>query len=142
MSGTRHASVLARRVLVVDDERHQAAALAALLRLEGVAAMSEHVATAALARALIEPPDAIVLNVKMPGLSGTELLAAVRERYPDLPILLVTGYDAQDPRLVRALTARRVWYLAKPVALPSVIEMLAGAFADHGSPEAVPRSGV
>ena len=86
MPVSRQVCLLAgRRILVVDDEPHQGAALAALLRLEGVAAVSEHVAAAALARTMIEPPDAIMLNVKMPGLSGTEVLAAVRARYPDLP---------------------------------------------------------
>jgi CheY-like chemotaxis protein len=121
-----------RRVLVVDDDAQQAAALAALLRLEGVAASSEHIAAAALARSLIEPPDAIVLNVKMPGISGTELLAALRARYPDLPVLFLTGYEPHDPRLAAALASGSVGYLAKPVEMPRLIEMLGRLFEARG----------
>ena len=129
--------LLARhRVVVVDDDIHQAAALAALLRLEGVAATSEHVAATALARMMIEPPDAIVLNVKMPGVSGTELLAALRVRHPHLPVLLLTGYDAEDPRLATALATRGVSYVAKPVDLPRLFELLARHLADRGPAEA------
>lgn len=118
----------------MDDDPHQAAALASLLRLEGIAATSEHVAEAALARSMIEPPDAAVLNVKMPGVSGIELLALLRARHPGLPVVLWTGYDAHDPRLATALASDRVGYLAKPVALPRLIEVLARLFEDRGSP--------
>lgn len=113
-----------RRVLVIDDDASQASALALLLRLEGLAATSEDVPATALARMMVEPPDAVVLNVKMPGLSGPELLAAVRSRHPALPVLLVTGYDVHDPRLAAALASSGVSYLAKPVDLPGLIEQL------------------
>jgi DNA-binding NtrC family response regulator len=125
-----------RRVVVVDDDVHQASALAALLRLEGVVATSEHVAETALARMMIEPPDAIVLNVKMPGLSGTELLAALRVRHPHLPVLLMTGYEAHDPRLATALATRGVSYVGKPVELSRLCELLALHLGDRGLPEA------
>jgi DNA-binding NtrC family response regulator len=126
--------VARRRVVVVDDDIHQASALAALLRLEGVAATSEHIAATALARMMVEPPDAVVLNVKMPGVSGTELLAALRVRHPHLPVLLMTGYDAQDPRLAAALATCDVSYLAKPVELPRLFELLAQHLDDRGPP--------
>lgn len=126
MSGATSAgSLVGRRVLIVDDDARQAAALASLLQIEGVAATSEDVAAKALARAMVEPPDAIVLNVKMPGLSGTDLLAALHARHPALPVLFLTGYEADDPRLAAALTSRRVSYLAKPAHLPRLLELLA-----------------
>lgn len=125
----------------MDDDRHQAAALASLLQLEGIAATSEHVAAAALARSMIEPPDAMVLNVKMPGVSGTELLAALRVRHPDLPVLLWTGYDVQDPRLAAALASGCVGYLAKPVQLPALIEVLTRLYDERGRPPGVTPAG-
>ncbi|HEX8111654.1 MAG TPA: response regulator [Kofleriaceae bacterium] len=125
----------------MDDDANQAGALAALLQLDGVAAISEHVAAAALARAMIEPPDAIVLNVKMPGVSGTELLAALRARHPDLPVLLLTGYDMHDPRLAAALASGSVGYLAKPVELPRLVEMLGRLFEQRGIPKPVRPEG-
>jgi CheY-like chemotaxis protein len=125
-------SAVRRRILVVDDDAQQAGALATLLRLEGVAAISEHIAAAALAHSLIEPPDAIVLNVKMPGISGTELLAALRAHHPDLPVLFLTGYDAHDPRLATALASSNVGYLAKPVDIPKLIDMLGRLFEAGG----------
>lgn len=118
----------------MDDDANQAGALAALLQLEGIAAISEHVAAAALERTMIEPPDAIVLNVKMPGISGTELLAALRTHHPDLPVLLLTGYDMHDPRLAVALASGSVGYLAKPVELPRLVEILGRLFEQRGTP--------
>lgn len=135
MSGASPGTTLAgRRVVVIDDDASQATTLALLLRLEGVAATAEDVGATALARMMVEPPDAVVLNVKMPGLSGPELLAALRSRYPSLPAMLLTGYEAHDPRLATALASSGVSYLAKPVDLPRLIEQLARLLSDCESP--------
>lgn len=125
MWGGTAGALAGRRVLVIDDDVTQASALALLLQLEGVAASSEDVATRALARMMIEPPDAIVLNVKMPGLSGPQLLSVLRSHYPTLPALLVTGYDIHAPELGTVMASGGVSYLAKPVNLPMLLEQLA-----------------
>ncbi|HEU4729633.1 MAG TPA: response regulator [Kofleriaceae bacterium] len=120
-----------RRIAVIDDEIDQATGLVALLALEGISAVAEHVAPRALARLVAEPPDALVLDVKMPGMSGTELFTLLRERYPELPAVFLTGYEARDPHVEAALTSSRVAHLTKPVHLPDLIEKLVEVLEGH-----------
>jgi CheY-like chemotaxis protein len=120
-----------RQIVVVDDDPHQAVALATLLCSEGIVATSECVPAAALARMEADPPDAIVLDVKMPGLSGTELLAGLRAHHPDLPALLLTGYEWYHPQLAVAMASNHVAHFAKPVDLPKLIETLARLVEDR-----------
>lgn len=119
-----------RNIAVVDDEIDQAAALAALLRLEGIAATDEHVASTALTRFSREPPDAIVIDVKMPGLSGAELLSALRASHPALPAVVLTGFEPDDLRVQRALDSGRVSYLRKPLDLVELLEALSQLLDD------------
>ncbi len=116
--------LVGRRVVVVDDDAAQASALATLLRFEGIVATHENVAAAALARLLVDPSDAVVIDVKMPGLSGTDLLVKLRAKHPTLPAVLLTGYAEHDPRVGGALDLGNVAYLAKPVELQDLLDAL------------------
>lgn len=120
-----------RKVVVIDDEASQAAALATLLCLEGIIASCENVSTTALERISLEPPDAIVLDIKMPRLSGADLLVAARSRDPGLPAVVLTGYQANDPRVEPVLAEDRVVYLQKPVDLSQLLDALARLIADR-----------
>jgi CheY-like chemotaxis protein len=83
--------LLARRILVVDDEPMVRALIARVLTDEGyevVAVANGHAALDA-ARGAQAEFDMIVTNNYMPGLSGPELIARVRQDFPDLPMLHV-----------------------------------------------------
>lgn len=87
-----------RRVLLVDDDALVRASAAASLRLAGFEVVEASGATEALRR-MQEVADlhALVTDYAMPGQSGTELARRARERRPQLPVLLVTGYaDLED----------------------------------------------
>jgi DNA-binding response OmpR family regulator len=128
-------SVLAgRRVLIVDDEPEQADALAWLLREEGIDASTEMVPAVALTRATSDPPDAIIVNVKMPQMSGTALLAAVRQRHPSLPALVMSGFDPRDRQLAAVLRWDRVLYLGKPVRMAEVLDALGHVLGTEPGP--------
>ena len=62
-----------RRVLVVEDEPTIAASVAARLRAEGFAVDVAHDGPAAVAQAIEEPPDVVVLDVMLPGFDGLEV---------------------------------------------------------------------
>lgn len=112
-------------MLVVDDEDDQASALALLLREdEGILATSARDASEALEQVKTSPVDALVLDVKMPGLSGPDLLAVLRQNHPGLPAVLLTGYDRYDVRVAPAMAAGGVAYCAKPASPRTVVAAL------------------
>ncbi len=86
------------RVLLVDDEPRLLSALERVLRREPYRLESVSNAAAALDR-LAGPPaiDLVVSDHKMPGMSGIELLAIVRVRWPDCARILLSGWTAGIP---------------------------------------------
>jgi CheY-like chemotaxis protein len=115
------------RVLVVDDDVEQATTLAELLRCEGVLAISESDPRVVLEDLISLPFDAIVLDVKMRGVSGPELLVAIRACQPDIPAIFLTGYELRDAGLEKVMSTGHVTYLSKPTQLPALLESLARA---------------
>ncbi|MDH5588688.1 MAG: response regulator [Gemmatimonadota bacterium] len=87
------------RILVVDDESHVATLLGAQLRLLGyegvVADGAEHALE--LLEADPERYSAVLTDFDMPGMTGSELAEAVSERSLGVPVILVTGHDADIP---------------------------------------------
>jgi two-component system response regulator (stage 0 sporulation protein F) len=82
-----------RKLLIVDDEPKIRAMLADCLGQEGLAIDTAESGEEALARIVQAPPDLVILDVKMKGMSGLEVLRQVRASQPGLAALIVTGYD-------------------------------------------------
>src|SRR5512146_2829244 len=113
------------RVLVVDDEPSLLRALEALLRKRGfevTALESPIVATQQLAQ---EDFDVALLDVKMPELSGLELLNAVKHRRPEVEVIMMTGHATVETAL-SAVRAGAYDYLTKPF---DDVELVARAVA-------------
>jgi DNA-binding NtrC family response regulator len=81
-----------------------------------------------------EPPDMVLLDVRLPGINGIEALAEIRRRGSLVPVLLVTAY-ADLRQAVDAVKGGAADYLAKPVDL----DELQAAIADAIGPAAAPR---
>ena len=104
------------RVLVVDDDPLARSAEVALLVHLGCEVEACVDGRAALERLAGDLPDLLVLDVDMPGVDGFEVLAWLRQRHPDLPVLLVTGLGgAEVAERALGLGAKRV--LCKPLGL-------------------------
>jgi putative two-component system response regulator len=117
------------RILLVDDEP----ALRELLRatLESADITVDEAATALEAEARVRrrKPDVILLDLRMPGMSGVELCRRLKseERTRDIPIVLLTAADAEDARAAqRAGAAALVRKPFSPLELLSVIERIDG----------------
>jgi len=116
------------RVLVVDDEPDLAESTAYLLKRAGYAADFALSAPQALAMMQQQPFRVVVSDVRMPQMSGMELLAAIRRSDPDVEVLLLTGYpDLQ--MAVRAIKQGAFDYLAKPFAEKDLVDRVAKAAA-------------
>lgn len=107
------------RLLLVDDEALQRGALAGWLRKQGYETREAGGADEALALAAVEPFDAVLTDRRMPGRSGLELLAELRSRNPEVPVLVITAYGSVEDA-VEAMRAGAFGYVAKPVDLDAL----------------------
>jgi FixJ family two-component response regulator len=112
------------RVMIADDEPHVRQFLHELLSSEGY-----EVGVFATGADLLEAvptfhPDVIVVDMMMPGLSGTDVLAALRRADLTVPVILISGRPIAEPEGFFA-------FIKKPFNLPRVIEAVTAA-VDRG----------
>ncbi len=116
------------RVLVVDDEADLAESCAFLLERAGYAAYTATSGAGALEQMAQEPFALVLSDVRMPRMNGMELLTAIKQRDPDIEVLLITGYP-DLPMAVSAIKLGAFDYLAKPYAEKDLMERVAKAIA-------------
>jgi FixJ family two-component response regulator len=117
-------------VFVVDDDESVREALAGLvrsarLRVEVFASAQEF-----LARDLVDAPSCLVLDVRLPGLSGLDLQRRLAEVNTEIPIVFITGHG-DVPTSVTAMKAGAAEFLLKPFADVDILDALGRAIARH-----------
>jgi signal transduction histidine kinase len=112
-----------RRVLVVDDNADAADSLAQLVRLFGHAAEVAYDGAAAVEKALAHPPDVLLCDLGLPGLTGYEVAGAVHAAHPRMRLIAVSGY-AQPEDITRAREAGFEQHRAKPLDPDAVRRLL------------------
>ena len=102
------------RVLVVDDEPLVTRVATRLLQRRGVTVESADSGLAAMERLTQDPMpfDAVLLDLSMPGMSGTEVLRRLRAELPDLPVIVCSGFGTEA--ITDGLRADREAFLQKP----------------------------
>ena len=102
------------RILIVDDEANARSALAELLREDGYVVETAADGFKAIGKLADFNPDVVLTDLKMPGMSGLELLEKARARDPHCVVLVATAYGAVDSA-VAAMRAGAADFLGKPV---------------------------
>jgi YesN/AraC family two-component response regulator len=112
-------------ILLVDDDPAllEALPLTVSLRMSNIEVHTAASATEALTRLQQHPYDAIVSDIKMPGMDGFDLLAITSRQYPDIPVLLITGHGEHD-LAIRALRGGAYDYILKPIDRDDLIASL------------------
>ncbi|MDF3832665.1 response regulator [Cupriavidus basilensis] len=111
---------LQTRVLVVDDNADARGFLARALGGEAMAVHAAHSGDAALAALAFFEPDAVLLDVDMPGMDGFATCAAMVDRHADLPVIFMTGLG-ETGHIVRGFEVGGCDYVTKPVAVAEVV---------------------
>jgi len=128
------------RILVVDDESSMRLGLSEVLERAGFAVTAVDGGGAAL-EALGRERHALVLSdMRMPGMSGTELLGAVRARHPGLPMIVMTAYGTVEDA-VAAMKAGAREFLTKPFSPQEVLHLVRGLL-DEQEPRGCAPDGV
>jgi len=103
-----------KKILLVDDDAKLSRVLALRLESEGYDVIAAASGEEALARLGETRPRFVLADLRMPGMDGIELLARIQERYPGLPVALISA-QGDIPDAVRATHAGAVDFLTKPV---------------------------
>ncbi len=112
------------RVLLVDDEKELVEALAERLGIRGIEACWETSGEAALKRIGEEALDLIVLDVKIPGISGIALQKKMKAKCPDLKFMFMTGHGSQDDFAAGSSETGADYYLLKPVHIDELMKKM------------------
>jgi len=113
-------------VLVVDDESAIADTLTEILKRNGYAAITAYDGEEALETALVAPPELLITDVILPGMSGIDLAITIRKIFPDCRILLCSGQAAATDLMESARNdGHRFTLLSKPVHPKVILEHVA-----------------
>lgn len=111
------------RILIADDEEEIVQALARVVHREGLTPLLAKCGREALQLVRAGDPDVLLVDVRMPGMDGMELMRKARELDPELPVILITAF-AEVRGAVDAIRAGAHDYLAKPFDHHEVIRVV------------------
>ncbi len=127
-----------KRILIVDDEIGPRESLRILLRDDFDIAVTSSAAEC-LARLEESVPDLVILDLKMSGMDGLELLGHIRARHRELKVFMLTGYSTPEvERQARKLGVSA--YLSKPFDIFELRKMVAGELNGKSRPKSGPEA--
>ena len=107
------------RVLIVDDDSNLRYSLNRMLEGQGLLVSSAKNGTEALERFFAENPDLVIMDIKMPGQSGLEVLKQIKERDPKALIILMTAFGTTETA-IEAMKFGAFDYILKPFDIPEM----------------------
>ena len=120
------------KALVVDDDRMLARTLAEILELKGWDVRLANSGAEAVNVAARESFDVVLMDIKMPGMDGVDAFKAMKAANPDIRVILMTAYTAED-RIGEAQREGVLRVLSKPVDVPTLLQLLTSG-ADGNNP--------
>jgi two-component system response regulator HydG len=114
-------------ILVVDDESAILVSLGILFRNEGFEVATAQGGKAGLAALEQRPPDVLLTDIRMPGLSGMDLLAAARQQAPEMPVILMTA-QAELRTAIDAVNQGAFQYIQKPFETAALVALCRRAY--------------
>ena len=117
-------------VYIVDDDDAVRDSLAILLESAGLTIEAFPSADPALARAREKTPDCLVTDIRMPGMDGMELFAALTKAGVDTPVIIMTGHG-EVPLAVAAMKAGVADFVEKPFNDDAIIGAISSAIRKH-----------
>ncbi len=111
------------KILIVDDESHVRESTMLLLRRKGYATEGAESGIVALEKIAEESFDLLLLDIKMPGMSGLELLRQAKEINPDIMALIMTGYGTVE-NAIEALELGALGFVRKPMPINELANVI------------------
>jgi DNA-binding NtrC family response regulator len=128
------------KVLIVDDEKDFLEALVARFRLRGFEARGAGDGRAALECLDRVPIEVVVLDLKMPGMDGLEVLRQLKQKHPETEVVILTGHGSSEAGM-EGVSLGAFAYMVKPVKLAELVEKVEEALAWRSSAKRNPDAG-
>src|SRR5262245_35726142 len=113
-------------ILLIDDDEREASSLERLLKTEGYAVSVAHRGDDGLRRAKTESFDVVVTDLKMPGMTGLEIIRELPAAKPRVPIVLMTAFGSSEDT-IEAARHGAFEFLRKPVKMDEFLATIAKA---------------
>ena len=117
------------KVLIADDEVEFASTLVTRLQLRSFETTMVNSGEAALAAIQQSQPDVVLLDLKMPDIDGLEVLARLKQDYPHIKVIILTGHGSLEAGQ-EGMKLGAYDYVMKPVDLMRLIEKIEGAYKE------------
>jgi DNA-binding NtrC family response regulator len=118
----------AMRLLIVDDEKRFLETTEKLLAKKGYEAITAASGEEALAALSVHPVHVVILDVKMPGMDGNQVLKEIKRRYPLVEVIMLTGHATVESA-IDGLKAGAADYLMKPADINELVAKAEEAFS-------------
>lgn len=117
------------KVLVVDDEEDFANTLAQRLKMRDLKVITAYNGLQALSKVKEEAPDVMILDLKMPGMHGMEVLQEIKKKYSDIQVIVLTGHGTdKDEEEVKRCGG--FFFLRKPADIEHLEHKIRKAFKE------------
>jgi nitrogen regulation protein NR(I) len=113
-------------ILIVDDDAQLRQSFEKLLNAEGHSVKTASSGEAAIALVKAAVPDLVIMDVRMPGMSGLEAFRAIHEIEPKLPVIIMTAFGTTDTA-IEATKLGAFEYVLKPPEIPDILALISQA---------------
>jgi len=120
------------KILLVDDEEEFVSTVAERLRIRNIDVQVANDGEEALASIEARPPQVVVLDVMMPGMSGLEVLQNIKQNHPEIQVILLTGRGTTREG-IDGMRMGACDYMVKPVQIEELIKKMSEAVAAYNS---------
>mgnify|MGYP005836624425 CR=1 FL=1 len=114
------------KILIVDDEERFRTTMCKLLTIRGFDAVAVEGGPEAIEHAKEQPCDVVILDVRMPEMSGVDVLAEIKKVDADIEVIIMTGYASVDTAK-EILTRGAYDYMLKPYSIDELVEKIEAA---------------
>lgn len=112
------------KILVVDDDIQIVKTTCDILKIKGHEPIAAYTGEEGVEKVRSDAPDCVLMDIKMPGISGVEAMKRMKAIVPELPVVLVSAY-ATDDLMEEARRAGAYAVLSKPLNFPMILSFLA-----------------
>ncbi len=133
----KHAGDLPSKVLLVDDEREFVQTLSERLQMRDMGCVAAFDGASALDLVRNDDPEVMILDLKMPGIDGMEVLNRVKEIRPEIEVIVLTGHGSEQDKQ-DCLSMGAFAYMQKPIDINTLSQLLKDAHQKYTTDARMP----